>query len=100
MKNKVEHCGITYKDDVYDIDGKEMFPTLSAMIQYMMKFDGLRKKDGSWIRFIHPLYADVTPDETCVIQNNTTTGEHIFNLFTTILDGNFRRHSSMNVTIK
>ena len=24
----------------------------------------------------------------------------IFNLFTTIHDGNFRRHSSMNVTIK
>ena len=25
---------------------------------------------------------------------------HVFNLFTTIHDGNFRRHSSMNVTIK
>ena len=24
----------------------------------------------------------------------------VFNLFTTIHDGNFRRHSSMNVTIK
>ena len=32
--------------------------------------------------------------------NHHTNYYYIINLFTTIHDGNFRRHSSMNVTIK
>ena len=48
----------------------------------------------SVIRSLHLLYL------VCYSKDPFDPEASIFNLFTTIHDGNFRRHSSMNVTIK
>ena len=60
----------------------------------MNKLKRLRKRNALTLTIIF------ITDRTATNSVQFLFPSEVFNLFTTIHDGNFRRHSSMNVTIK